>query len=317
MTESLKYLYTPEDTQQTGYYWNSLSLNNRIMPPYYLYDGPKKNRSSFDMDSSLAPPKTSPTGADFIYRVPYSNYVVNTNPADYKSPFIIEYPFNSSLHCGSDFYNNPTLLNVTLGKDNVTGIPCTDIVFKVDHQIIECTTDLNAYNYSLRVSPDGKQSNNFTVPDPCRGKLCSGHGTCNLGQCFSELRFIILKENSTQTITYLAGTIDKYPLLKVNLIISLHTLETWITFATQRLYIPPNSVKYLIDISGWNYTSPLNTLQVIFKTKTSVDPNAPPANPCQESKPSITKGYGNHYEFKAGGSVLMQHLQTTSLLMAV
>eukprot|EP01133_Synstelium_polycarpum_P015219 gene15219-18010_t len=87
--------------------------------------------------------------------------------------------------------------------------------------------------------------------------------------------------------------------IKVKLVITMYKISTSVEFANQTLYIPSNSVKYLIDISGWKFTQITNTLQVIFKTKTATN-----TDHCEPPTPVINKS-GNHYELVSRTSVLL------------
>eukprot|EP01133_Synstelium_polycarpum_P017528 gene17528-20917_t len=116
----------------------------------------------------------------------------------------------------------------------------------------------------------------------------------------SDIRF--LKRNiSTSTVIYLDGSapLDSHN-VQVNLTVKSVELEETVVFAGQKIALAPNSVKYLIDISGWPFTSQLNTLQVIYKTVTR---QTPPL--CQqESKTPTATNSSNLYEISTGGSIL-------------
>eukprot|EP01133_Synstelium_polycarpum_P015457 gene15457-18340_t len=133
-----------------------------------------------------------------------------------------------------------------------------------------------------------------------------------------DMNDITFTNTTSDKVVYLNGTFVNET-VNVFITITTYTEEATIEFAGNNLFMPANSVKYLVDISSWPFKSQLNTLQVIYLSKTL---KSTPSG-CG-SVDTIGKTASNTYEVKAGNSVLQakfsdhlytdKRIQSTSLL---
>ncbi|KAK5577310.1 hypothetical protein RB653_002251 [Dictyostelium firmibasis] len=72
----------------------------------------------------------------------------------------------------------------------------------------------------------------------------------------------------SKTQSYFNGTFDNES-VQVELDVTFFKDEENFDFAGDTILIPSNSMKYIILISNWNFTSPLNNLQVIYNSQTT------------------------------------------------
>ncbi|KAK5577308.1 hypothetical protein RB653_002249 [Dictyostelium firmibasis] len=72
----------------------------------------------------------------------------------------------------------------------------------------------------------------------------------------------------SKTQSYFNGTFDNDS-VQVELDVTFFKDEENFDFAGDTILIPSNSMKYIILISNWNFTSPLNNLQVIYNSQTT------------------------------------------------
>eukprot|EP01133_Synstelium_polycarpum_P002602 gene2602-2988_t len=73
-----------------------------------------------------------------------------------------------------------------------------------------------------------------------------------------------------------------------------------IIFANLPFTIPANSIKYVVAVSNWTFSSPLSTLQVIFLTHASGEGDG-----CSETKTTVNSDFW--VEVQSGSSVLRGH----------
>ncbi|EFA78330.1 hypothetical protein PPL_08981 [Heterostelium album PN500] len=50
--------------------------------------------------------------------------------------------------------------------------------------------------------------------------------------------------------------------------LTVYNESTTINFAGETIFMPANSIKYIIEVTGWKFADQLNTLELIFQTKT-------------------------------------------------
>ncbi|EGC39678.1 hypothetical protein DICPUDRAFT_52531 [Dictyostelium purpureum] len=75
------------------------------------------------------------------------------------------------------------------------------------------------------------------------------------------------KDNSVQNVYYYKGTF-KNDTAVFELTVKYFEKENQIEFAGEPIYMPENSIKYEVTISNWTFSSPLNSLQTIYNSKT-------------------------------------------------
>eukprot|EP01133_Synstelium_polycarpum_P016740 gene16740-19900_t len=113
-----------------------------------------------------------------------------------------------------------------------------------------------------------------------------------------NIKFIKLN-TSTDTVTYLNGTFANET-VSVHITLTTFKEATTIQFAGHPMDMPANSVKYLVGITGWRFTKMVNSLQVIYMSKTAKSSS----KGCDNVETTSTT-VGNQYEVVAGGSVLI------------
>eukprot|EP01133_Synstelium_polycarpum_P008364 gene8364-9824_t len=82
--------------------------------------------------------------------------------------------------------------------------------------------------------------------------------------------------------------------------VSLYSQDTTIYFAGEPLEIGANSIKYTVTINAWNFSSPLNSLQVIYSTRALKETKSE----CDSNVDTSSENFFNEYQIVAGASVL-------------
>eukprot|EP01133_Synstelium_polycarpum_P005870 gene5870-6788_t len=178
-----------------------------------------------------------------------------------------------------------------------------------------CNVGWDAFDCSLPSSTNG--NNTTPKPDGSGGTIIEGPGF-NFTIAISHLREIdpngatirILdmlnitfhqKENTSSTYRYI-GTFANDN-VTVDLLLTIYETESEIVFAGETIPMPAKSMKYLIRISTWDFSSPLNTLQVIYRSTTNKETTVD----CQPEESTSTLSDGSSsswYQINSGGSVL-------------
>ncbi|KAN0003314.1 hypothetical protein ACTFIZ_009460 [Dictyostelium cf. discoideum] len=181
-----------------------------------------------------------------------SNQMVGINEVFY---------YNSRYECPNNCSNHGTCNFINGQCQCSNGWQSNDCSQEKQQPLPEPTTDDNG-----KTTLNGNDNINFTVSITYLREIDINDKTVKL-LSLKDIQW----NNRTQiskTDSYFNGTFENDS-VQVELDVSYYKNEENIDFAGDTILIPSNSMKYIIVISNWNFTSSTNNLQVIYNSQTT------------------------------------------------